>query len=200
MKRFSSILLWVCLAVNVPLIAQSENTLAANLAPSALLADTPGPTAASADVRYATRALALPTIGTNLFQPSSPQFGGSQLATLRPPPLLADFSPEEQVAANTPPRSFQKTIDASYWTVTAALAASSVANAEALYGCSNCAFLPASMHRRGVTYGIGVPVTVGVAYLGYYLKKNGHHWWYAPALALTAANGFLAYHWAASTN
>lgn len=94
----------------------------------------------------------------------------------------------------------QKVADWKYTAVTGALFAASVSDAETLVRCDNCTHIPASMHRRGVTLGVGLPIDVAVSYLGYRLKKHGHRWWYVPAVALTAANAYLSYHWSASTD
>jgi hypothetical protein len=187
------VMLCVCVIATLPLTAQT-----AAVASSAAPADASGLTALSARVQFATPDSAISTDGTKPFPQFSSQVAGSQLAVLRYAPPLADLS---TATPKMPPPAGQKNVTNSfYWLVNSALVAASVANSETLYNCSNCTAVPSSLHRRGVTYGVGLPIDAGVAYLGYYLKKNGHHWWYAPALALTAANGILAYHWAASTN
>jgi hypothetical protein len=90
--------------------------------------------------------------------------------------------------------------DWKYFAVTGAMFASSAANSETLIGCPNCTFITGSMHRRGFTYGVGLSVDAAASYLGYELKKRGHRWWFVPAVALTAANTYLSYHWKASTD
>jgi hypothetical protein len=104
-------------------------------------------------------------------------------------------------ARNTPvppAGSMGRTADVKYYFVVSSLAASTVANAEALVRCDNCTFVPWELHRRGITYGIGIPVNIGVSYLSYRWKKAGHRWWYLPSAVLTAGNAYLAYHWASS--
>ena len=83
-----------------------------------------------------------------------------------------------------------------FWGVTGALFASSIANAEALYRCPNCTFLPSSLHRRGITYGAGFSVDIASTLISRHLIGKKHMVWLAPNAILTAANGFLAYHWA----
>lgn len=56
------------------------------------------------------------------------------------------------------------------------------------------------MHRRGFTYGVGLPIAIISSYVGYKLKQHGQRWWYVPQVALTIANGYLSYHWATSTD
>lgn len=92
----------------------------------------------------------------------------------------------------------RKVMDWKYTAVTGALFAASASNAETLVRCDNCTYIPLSMHRRGVTYGVGLPIDIAVSYFGYRLKKQGHRWWYVPSVALTAANAYLSYHWANS--
>jgi hypothetical protein len=94
----------------------------------------------------------------------------------------------------------KRVADWKYSAVTGALFAASISDAETLVRCDNCTYVPASMHRRGVTFGAGLPIDVAVSYLGYKLKKHGHRWWYVPAVALTAANAYLSYHWSASAD
>jgi len=90
--------------------------------------------------------------------------------------------------------------DWKYFAVTGTMFASSVANSETLIRCSNCTVVTASMHRRGFTYGVGLSVDAATSYLSYKLKKQGRRWWFVPAVALTAANTYLSYHWRASTD
>ena len=109
--------------------------------------------------------------------------------------------PEAPAPRNTPvppAGSMGRTADVKYYFVVSSLAASTVANAEALVRCDNCTFVPWELHRRGMTYGIGIPVNIGVSYLSYRWKKAGHRWWFVPSAVLTAGNAYLAYHWASS--
>jgi hypothetical protein len=195
MTKYFRVLLWVSVIATLPLSAQT-----AIRASSASLADAPGLTAIPASTPSATQDLALSTSGAKPPQQFSTRLVGNQLPLLRSALPQADLSAAQPGTAKTPAPEGQKITSTSFWLVNGALLASTVANSETLYNCANCTFLPSSMHRRGVTYGVGMPVDAGLAYLGYYLKKNGHRWWYAPALAVTAANGLLAYHWAANTN
>jgi hypothetical protein len=112
----------------------------------------------------------------------------------------ASTSTHEVLPEAPAPVAKQRVEDWKYSAITGALFAASVSDAETLVRCDNCTFIPASMHRRGVTIGIGLPVDVAVSYFGYRLKKHGRRWWYVPAVALTAANAYLSYHWAASTD
>ena len=103
---------------------------------------------------------------------------------------------ETQASAHTGPRA----LNWSYWAVNGALVGATLADAQALSACPNCTFVPSAFHRSGLLYGAGLPADVLVMYLGYHLKKHGHRWWPVPAAALTAANAYLAYHFASSTN
>lgn len=120
---------------------------------------------------------------------------GPQLSGDATSQYMAGTSPAVQEHPST-----AKVADWFYWSVNGALVAASVADAQTLVNCPNCTYIPQELHRPGVLYGVGLPVDVAVGYLGYSLKKKGHAWWAAPAIAFTVANAFLAYHWAANTN
>jgi len=91
-------------------------------------------------------------------------------------------------------------VDWKFYSVTGALFAASVADAETLDHCENCTVLSTNARRRGVTYGVGLPIDIAATYVSYALKRKGVRWWFVPAVALTAANGYLAYHWAKQTD
>jgi hypothetical protein len=76
----------------------------------------------------------------------------------------------------------------------------SVADAQTLSDCPNCTYIPSTLHRSGILYGVGLPADAAIAYIGYELKRGGHRWWFVPAVAMTVAHSYLAYHWAHSTN
>ena len=112
-------------------------------------------------------------------------------------------SPEASTQANSAPARIAaatRPIPRMYLAVTGAMFAASVANAETLVHCVNCTFLPDSVHRRGVTYGLGLSLDAVVSYVSYKLAQKGHRWWYLPEAAVAVANGYLSYHWASSTN
>lgn len=118
------------------------------------------------------------------------------------PALRSAMAAGIHAAAQIPIQSPERRSGAG-WTMvllTGALFASSTANAEALYRCDNCTYLPASMHRRGVSYGAGFTIDIAATYAGHLLRRGGHRWWFAPQAALTGANAYLAYHWASSTD
>jgi len=83
-----------------------------------------------------------------------------------------------------------------FWGLHAALFASSIANTEALMNCPKCSAVPLSLHTRTFLYGTEMPVNVGIVYLGHYLQRKGHRWWFVPAVVATAANAAIGYHWA----
>lgn len=85
-------------------------------------------------------------------------------------------------------------LDWKFYNLTEGLVAASIGNAETLHRCTHCTFFPAEMQRRGVTYGIGLPLDVATAYMTYKLREHGHRWWFVPAAALTLANGYVAVH------
>jgi len=98
-----------------------------------------------------------------------------------------DSTPAEPTSANVANWAFHS--------VNAVMLASTVANAEAAMNCPTCTSLPSSLHHRTFFYGVGLPVDLGLGFIGYDLKKKGHRWWFVPALAMTAANAYLTYHW-----
>jgi hypothetical protein len=115
----------------------------------------------------------------------------------------ADSSSAQEPLPEAPAPATKPKVAVMNWefkAATGALFAASIANSETLYGCDNCTAISAPLHRRGVTYGVAMPVDAAVSYLGYELKKKGHRWWYLPSVALTAANAYLAYHWKVNTD
>ncbi len=102
--------------------------------------------------------------------------------------------PDAPAARTETAHSGRKVLDWSYWTVNGALIGATVADAQALTDCTNCTYVPSTFHRPGLLYGAGLPADVIVMYIGYDLKKHGHRWWPAPAVALTVLNAYLAYH------
>ena len=100
----------------------------------------------------------------------------------------------------SPEKAGPRVADVKYWAVTSALFAASVADAEALHACANCSIVPDQMHRRGLTYGAGLPLSIIGSYAGYKLKQKGQKWWFVPQVVLAAANGYLSYHWATSAD
>ena len=184
MKRSCRAVLWILLASSLSLSAQSVTPVAGNSEPAATMPDAPSAIKADVASSVATRA--------EDAQQAAPTLPDAPSATPAKPTEPASAAPKAAVE--------RKVADLSYWAVNGVLFSSSIAYSETLVRCTNCTFLSDQMHRRGVSYGAGFAVDAGAAYLGYYLKKNGHRWWFVPAAALTAANAFLAYHWAVNTN
>jgi hypothetical protein len=132
------------------------------------------------------------------------QQAGQQPSTPPPAPSMDNSSTSSPSVAGPPApaekRTGPKVLNWTYWTVNGALVGSTVAAAQTLTDCSNCTYVPSTLHRPGLLYGAGLPAATIVMYLGYHLKKNNHRWWYVPAVAFTATNAFLAYHFASNTN
>lgn len=85
-----------------------------------------------------------------------------------------------------------------YWTLTSAMFASSIVNAEYANKCidqNSCTSIPDPFRSRAAMYGAGLPAEAGVAYLTAYLKGKGKRWWFVPAAAVTAGNIYVAHHW-----
>lgn len=84
-----------------------------------------------------------------------------------------------------------------YWAVNGPMFGSSIVSAELTQAClaaEKCDFVPDAFHSRVAMYGAGVPAAIGVSYLGYYLKKRGHRWWFVPAAMVTAGNVVVSAH------
>jgi hypothetical protein len=91
----------------------------------------------------------------------------------------------------------QHVIDWKYSSLTGAMFAASVANAEMTHRCmaqKTCNFVPSALSSRVAMYGIGIPADFAVAYVSYRLKK-GHNWfWIVPEAMITGANLYVAAH------
>jgi hypothetical protein len=89
-----------------------------------------------------------------------------------------------------------RTLDAPYVIQMGAMFASSIVIVEKTNTCiqqHTCSFVPVAFRSRGALYGAGIPVELGIAFVSYKLKQHGHRWWFAPALAVTGANSYVAY-------
>jgi hypothetical protein len=120
--------------------------------------------------------------------------------TCAPAPLPDAPAPAGQTGGQLIPASKAKVADLAFDEVAISLFSASAADAEALYRCNNCTVVRSALHRRGVTYGLGLPIDAAVTYMAYRAKKKGHRFWFVSAVALTAANAYLSYHWASSTD
>ena len=171
-------------ALALPPGATSGRSLATADSPGTSLLDSPGSETVG-DIR-SFASLRFSAVNSGLLANSLLRV--SQQAAPSPSPAAA----EERVV-------HRKTADLYFWSVTGVLIASTVANAQAYVNCGNCTALPSAFHRSGVLYGVGLPLDVGFATLGFYLKKSGHRWWAAPGAAFAGGNTYLAYHWASRT-
>lgn len=119
-------------------------------------------------------------------------------AELRPPVLVGgpeSGNTESAAVTAKPPQPFGRVMGPGYWAVMGSMFASFAVNAEGLYNCPKCSSVPSELHRRGMLYGIGIPVNAGFTWAGYHMKKRGNHLWFLPPTLFTAANAGLAYHW-----
>ncbi len=102
-----------------------------------------------------------------------------------------------QRAAPAAAGGLNRALDGKYAVVMSAMFASSIVNVEKTNTCleqHTCSFVPVAFRSRMALYGAGIPMEAGIAYLGYRLKEQRHRWWFVPALAVTAANAYVAYH------
>ncbi len=89
------------------------------------------------------------------------------------------------------------TADKKFWGLTGAMFGASVSDVELIYRCEaigTCSFLPPSMRRRMVMYGIGLPADLGITYLTYNMKRKHKQLWYLPSALVTGANLYVAMH------
>ncbi len=90
-----------------------------------------------------------------------------------------------------------RAIDGKYMIAMSAMFASSIANVEETNSCleqHTCSFVPVAFRSRWALYGAGIPAELGFAYLSYKLKEHRHRWWFVPAMVVTGANSYVAYH------
>lgn len=197
MKKSIVALLSLCILAALPLSAQT-----AGLASTAPAGDAPNASSEAVSAGLKTSGNAPKDSLAAASQPVTASVAATQSVVYRPKLMLVDLDSSQPAAGNTvqkAPRSAVATTGPWFWTVNLALLGASVANVETLHNCVNCTFIPTNLHDRAVLYGIGLPLDAGIAYLGYHLKKNGHRWWYVPAVAFAGVNAGLAAHWAAST-
>lgn len=192
MTKCFSVLLSFCVIAATPLCAQTVDSST----PPRQAIEAPAASVAAATSEVPVSALNNAANPPRVYAPnrivSQPAFTRDRL-------LLVSESAQPAPEKSTAPASSVKVTGPWFWAVNAALLGASAANAETLHSCVNCTYIPANLHNRGVLLGIGLPIDIGIAYLGYHLKKNGHSWWYVPAAALTGVNAGLAAHWASST-
>jgi hypothetical protein len=191
MTKGFRVFLSFCVIAAMPLSAQTVALDSSAPAPQALEAS-----AASAVVATSEGPASTLDNAANLPRLHVPE---SQPVITRPRLLLVSETAQQAPEKSPAPASTVKVATPWFWAINAALVGASVANTETLHSCVNCSYVPSNLHNRAISFGIGLPIDIGIAYLGYHLKKNGHNWWYAPAAVLTGANAALAAHWAAST-
>jgi hypothetical protein len=95
------------------------------------------------------------------------------------------------------PRFDTRVVDWKYQAAVGSMIASTIVNTELTMRCvwdHYCDFVPPSMRRRAVLYGIYAPLDLGTAYYSYKLKKGGSRFWWVPTAVITGANTFVALH------
>jgi hypothetical protein len=115
-------------------------------------------------------------------------------------------APEESpTAMKAPLPSANRSMGSVFLVANGALLGSTIANVEMIARCrpSSCQAVPDAIRSRGALYGIGIPVTLGVSYISYRLKRNGTKLWILPVALFTAGNivyAVHASHWSTSTH
>ena len=115
--------------------------------------------------------------------PGVPEIGAEQAGFRAPAPAATG--------------GLSRAIDGKYMVAMSAMFASSVVNVEETNSClelHTCSFVPVAFRSRWVLYGAGIPAELGFAYLSYKLKEHRHRWWFVPAMVVTGANAYVAYH------
>jgi len=115
--------------------------------------------------------------------PGVPEMGAEQAGFRAPAPAATG--------------GLSRAIDGKYMVAMSAMFASSIVNVEKTNTCleqHTCSFVPVAFRSRGALYGAGIPAELGVAYLSYKLKEHRHRWWFVPAMVVTGANSYVAYH------
>ncbi len=81
----------------------------------------------------------------------------------------------------------------SFWSLTAATIATTVADVELTQHCIRARACregnPLLPTDRKKVYAIQIPLSVGLSYLGYRLRKDGFRYWWVPQVALISAHG-----------
>jgi hypothetical protein len=115
--------------------------------------------------------------------PGVPEMGAEQAGFRSPAPAATG--------------GLSRAIDGKYMVAMSAMFASSIVNVEETNSCleqHTCSFVPAAFRSRGALYGAGIPAELGFAYLSFKLKEHRHRWWFVPAMVVTGANAYVAYH------
>jgi len=178
----NKVCLQISLAVAVLLVSSQlgfavpQNGLATNgLAMGAGAESPPAPAASS----YPDAPSAVKPAGA----PGIPEMGAEQAGFRAPAPAATG--------------GLSRAIDGKYMVAMSAMFASSVVNVEETNSClelHTCSFVPVAFRSRWVLYGAGIPAELGFAYLSYKLKEHRHRWWFVPAMVVTGANAYVAYH------
>jgi hypothetical protein len=109
----------------------------------------------------------------------------------RPLEGLSSAAPPE-----TPVRAGSRAANSPFWIASGMMMTSTIVNAEAIARCrpASCTAVPDAIRSRGALYGIGIPASIGVSYMGYRIKRGGSKWWIVPIAAVTAGNAVYAWH------
>jgi hypothetical protein len=94
-------------------------------------------------------------------------------------------------AKQVSPRSAaSSSMGAAFLIANGAMLGSTIANAAVISNCrpTSCKAVPGAIRSPAGLYGIGIPVTLGVSYISYRLKRSGTKLWILPVAVVTAGN------------
>ena len=127
---------------------------------------------------------------------SSPVAAAESSLPDAPSAVLAMQSAQEvsslpTTAKDSSPRSAgTSTIGPTFLIANGAMLASTIADAAVISNCrpTSCKAVPSALRSPAALYGIGIPVTLGVSYISYRLKRSGTKLWILPVAVVTVGN------------
>jgi hypothetical protein len=94
------------------------------------------------------------------------------------------------VKQKSPRSAASSSMGAAFLIANGAMLGSTIANAAVISNCrpTSCKAVPGAIRSPAGLYGIGIPVTLGVSYISYRLKRSGTKLWILPVAVVTAGN------------
>ena len=149
--------------------------------------------------------------------PKAPAVGPSQVAAVESslpdaPSAVAQMQSEQDPSSSRitgkegsprPPASVS--MGPAFLIANGAMMGSTIANAAVISNCrpTSCKAVPSALRSPAALYGVGIPVTLGVSYVSYRLKRSGTKLWILPVAVVTVGNFVYALNaskWSNSTH